>query len=655
MTPTTDLTAFEHEAMSVSQALEQANYHLNQMGRILVIGEISQLTARNHWYFTLKDPQSVISCIMFAGSNQDVTFTPAVGQKVLIVGAPTVYPKTGRMQLRADIMQLAGRGRIMEELKEREQMLRAEGWFNPEHKRKLPRLISHVGVVTSCDGRVIDDIIFNATRRNPLIKLTFFDTLVQGPNAPQALVTALTCAYHLATAGILPPNMPGKLKRYYIQSGQVQPNLDAIIIGRGGGSFEDLLCFSDADVVRLVGMAPVPIISAVGHDEDRPICDLSADLRASTPTAAAELITPITRSQMLTCLEQLTTRAHNVMLTQLDELQARSEHAGERLDLNLQGLVLSRVQQAQMKLELLQEQSHRQVSSRLEGYEQRLLRLEGSLKAHSPGQQAAHQAQRLQAALYRLEQVPARLTRLNTQAQYLEHQLEHSAHTLQERLARQVQSVTTQLPQRLTQAVDYQVKAWGQRAAQLSVHLMSHHTALEQRLLISATQLRFELMARLERALSAHLARTKARCADTLVTQSSELITRKLQSRAQQLQQLEQRCAYCYEHQIAPALSAHRTKLTALSSQLEGLNPLYQLSRGLSITTLDGVHSVSGAQLSVGSALVTLMLGYKVTSTVTAITPDAQLQPQHTAAPRTTAQCTAAEASSDAPAAAGND
>ena len=627
MDPKTDLAAFEQEALSVTQALDKTNAQLNQLGRILVVGELSQLTQRNHWYFSIKDEQSVLDCVMFARLTQQVEFTPVLGQKVLIVGTPSIYLKSGRMQFKVEMMQLAGRGRIMEELKEREALLRAEGWFDPARKRPLPRIFNHVGVVTSCDGRVIDDIIFNATRRNPLIRLTFFDTLVQGPTAPQSLVAALNRAYNMATDGVLPPNMPGNYKRFYIQSGQVQPNFDAIIIGRGGGSFEDLLCFSDADVVRMVGMSPVPIISAVGHDEDRPICDLAADIRVSTPTAAAELITPITRSQMLTFLNQLLTRQHDLMLERQDELSALYEALTERLDTSLQGLLVSRMHNAEIKLNLLMQRAKSELTSRLESYEQRLLRAEGCLKEHSPERQTSSQEQRLQSALYRLEQVPAKLTALSTQNSHYCDRLNAAANALSVRLNQQITNVTTVLPERLNQALDYQVLACRERCASLSAQLNQRSAALEQRLLVESTKLRFELIAGLERGLMRALDRAEARCSSELTDKVHALMEQRLKHLDHQLTALEQRCARCYEQKLAPALTEHNTKLAALTSQLSGLNPLYQLQRGLSITTKDGVHSVAGTGLKAGDTIVTLMLGYEVTSTVTQVQASDKLKP----------------------------
>lgn len=625
MVSTTNLAAFEHEALSVTQALERSEAQLRQLGRVLIIGELSQITLRQHWYFTLKDDSSVLDCIMFQSAAQDVTFTPLSGQKVLIVGTPAIYHKTGRMQFKVEMMQLAGLGRIMQELKEREDMLRQEGWFAPENKRPLPRILSHVAVVTSCDGRVIDDIIFNATRRNPLIRLTFFDTLVQGPNAPQSLISALEQAYNMATAGVLPPNMPGHLKRYYIASGQVEPNFDAIIIGRGGGSFEDLLCFSDADVVRLVGMSPVPIISAVGHDEDRPLCDLSADLRVSTPTAAAERITPITRSQMLTFLEQLVTTQNNLMLARQDELESKLDAYEGRLETSLQGMLLSRMHHAAIKLDLWEQQAKAEIHSRLEAYEQRLLKAEGTLKAHSPERASANKEQRLQAALYRLAQVPARLQSLIVQGQFLSDKLDSIAANLELRLNSHLKSVTTTMPERLGQALDYQLLALTHRCDQLSERLKNQSAALTQRLMVTATKLRYEQMAALEEAISKALTLAQERSAQEQKIQ--ELIDKRLQQCAHQLSQLEQRYAYCYEQRIAPALTAHHTKLAALTSQLSSLNPLYQLERGLSLTTQDGIHSVAGSALKVGDSIKTLMLGYEVTSTVTKITPNPKLKP----------------------------
>ena len=295
------------KALSVSDFVDVTHNFLTNLGEVVVSGEISQISDRNHMYFALKDQNSKVDCLMFSRDRRALNFIPTEGQKVFAQGKSSLYKLTGQFKLIVTKMALAGSGMILEQLRALERKLELEGVFN--RKLPMPPLIQRVAIVTSVDGRVIDDIATNAYRRNPLVELIFLDTKVQGQEAVPQLLNALSYAYANAA----------KWK------------LDVIIIGRGGGSFEDLLCFSDERVVRKVAMSPVPIISAVGHDEDCPLCDRAADLRVSTPTAAAETITPITRDDLLDFLENQINRAEDSVLRRIDNLQSRYEHLVNRL------------------------------------------------------------------------------------------------------------------------------------------------------------------------------------------------------------------------------------------------------------------------------------------------------------------------------------
>ena len=295
------------KALSVSDFVDVTHNFLTNLGEVVVSGEISQISDRNHMYFALKDQNSKVDCLMFSRDRRALNFIPTEGQKVFAQGKSSLYKLTGQFKLIVTKMALAGSGMILEQLRALERKLELEGVFN--RKLPMPPLIQRVAIVTSVDGRVIDDIATNAYRRNPLVELIFLDTKVQGQEAVPQLLNALSYAYANAA----------KWK------------LDVIIIGRGGGSFEDLLCFSDERVVRKVAMSPVPIISAVGHDEDCPLCDRAADLRVSTPTAAAETITPITRDDLLAFLESQINRAEDSVLRRIDNLQSRYEHLVNRL------------------------------------------------------------------------------------------------------------------------------------------------------------------------------------------------------------------------------------------------------------------------------------------------------------------------------------
>ena len=237
-----------------------------QLQNILVRGEVSGVSrpASGHIYFTLKDEMSQIPCVLFRrrfGSKP--TFTGIEhGMKVICAGSLTVYESGGKYQLKVD--EIFAEGQV-EELKKR---LQAEGLFAETKKRPLPSLPRKIGVVTSATGAVIRDIVTVSRRRYSNIEILLAPALVQGPGAPASIVAALKDLYS-------------------------QTDVDVIIVGRGGGSFEELSAFNDEAVARTIAVAPVPIVAAVGHETDFTIADLVADRRAPTPSAAAEIVVPV--------------------------------------------------------------------------------------------------------------------------------------------------------------------------------------------------------------------------------------------------------------------------------------------------------------------------------------------------------------------------
>lgn len=260
--------SFQQEVLSVSditdlikQTLEQSFYGLT------VEGEISNFrpASSGHWYFTLKDDNSSISCVMFKFKTFKVPFKPQDGMRITVKGNISVYAKRGNYQIICDSIQRLGEGNILQMLEERKRRLAAEGLFDESRKRPLPMLPSCIGVITSPTGAAIRDILQVLERRNAGVRVLVFPAAVQGDRAPKQLIQQ-------------------------IQRANARKDIDTLIIGRGGGSLEDLLPFSDEGVVRAAAASAIPIISAVGHEIDWALTDYAADKRAPTPSAAAELV-----------------------------------------------------------------------------------------------------------------------------------------------------------------------------------------------------------------------------------------------------------------------------------------------------------------------------------------------------------------------------
>ncbi|KMJ60004.1 exodeoxyribonuclease VII large subunit [Bacillus sp. LL01] len=232
-------------------------------------GEISNFKqhSRGHMYFTLKDQNARLSVVMFAGQNRNLVFKPQEGMKVLVRGEVTVYEASGSYQMYIKEMQPDGVGSLFLAYEELKKKLSQEGLFSPEHKKPLPKYPRAVGVITSPTGAAVRDIITTLKRRYPLTKIIVIPALVQGANAAPSIVKA-------------------------IQKANQQPDLDVVIVGRGGGSIEELWAFNEEVVAREIFASKLPIISAVGHETDFTIADFVADMRAPTPTAAAELAVP---------------------------------------------------------------------------------------------------------------------------------------------------------------------------------------------------------------------------------------------------------------------------------------------------------------------------------------------------------------------------
>lgn len=239
------------------------------LNNVLVKGEISnfKLHYTGHMYFTLKDENSLIKCIMFKGQTATLNFVPKDGMKVIVFGTVSVFERDGVYQIYAKAMQEEGMGALYTAYKELKEKLEKEGLFEASHKQKIPIMPKIIGVLTSQTGAVIRDIINVSTRRNPNVYIRLFPVPVQGEAAGEKIAKAIQLMNEKKLA-------------------------DVLIIGRGGGSLEDLWPFNEEVVARAIYNSKLPIISAVGHETDFTIADFVADLRAPTPSAAAELAVP---------------------------------------------------------------------------------------------------------------------------------------------------------------------------------------------------------------------------------------------------------------------------------------------------------------------------------------------------------------------------
>lgn len=236
---------------------------------ISVIGELSNFKAHvsGHWYFTLKDAGAQVSCTMWRGINNYVFFTPQDGMKVIVSGRVTVYPPRGSYQIDVRSMKPAGVGELQEAFEKLKQKLSAEGLFDTEHKKQIPKFPKKIGIVTAKDGAAFQDLKSIAARRYPLVELVLASCKVQGEGAAKEIAENIKLL-------------------------NKQNDIDVIIVGRGGGSLEDLWAFNEEIVARAIYDSRIPIISAVGHEIDFTISDFVADLRAATPSAAMEIATP---------------------------------------------------------------------------------------------------------------------------------------------------------------------------------------------------------------------------------------------------------------------------------------------------------------------------------------------------------------------------
>lgn len=327
------------------------------LSSLLVKGEISNFKAHSsgHYYFTLKDRAGAIACVMFRQDAQIMPFVPENGMQVIVYGRISLYEKSGQYQLYAEMIEPVGIGSLQLAFEQSKEKLAQEGLFDADFKREIPQNPSCIAVITSPTGAAIRDILQIVKRRDAGIKIAIFPTLVQGEQAANDIVRSL------------------KLANAWHQA-------DVIILGRGGGSMEDLWCFNEEKVARAIFASEIPVISAVGHETDVTIADFVADLRAPTPSAAAELATSSiveSRERFARLYRRLERDCHAVLVS----CQRRLGYVLKRPVL---ARPLERFQIAEEKVNQQQQRLQTQLSHRLEMSVKKLQYLENRLEAVSP-------------------------------------------------------------------------------------------------------------------------------------------------------------------------------------------------------------------------------------------------------------------------------
>lgn len=293
-------------------SVEQLNLRIKQLledqvGVVWLRAEISNFKPHTsgHFYFSLKDSASQISAVMFRGSNSRLRFKPKDGLEVLVRGKITVYGPRGNYQIVCEMMEPVGAGALQKAFEQLKEKLKAEGLFESARKRPIPAFPRHVAVVTSPTGAAIRDILNVMSRRAKSVRVTVVPTIVQGEAAAPKIREALRTALRL-------------------------PDVDVIIVGRGGGSIEDMWCFNDEALARDIHASPIPIISAVGHEIDFTISDFVADLRAPTPSAAAELVAK-SATELTSRLSHLDRLLRVSLDRQMKTLKQKLDGLGRRL------------------------------------------------------------------------------------------------------------------------------------------------------------------------------------------------------------------------------------------------------------------------------------------------------------------------------------
>lgn len=345
----------------------------NEMGIVWLVGEISNFSApvSGHWYLTLKDSRAQVKCAMFRGNNRRVTFKPQNGNQVLVKARLSLYEPRGDYQLIIESMQPEGDGRLQQQFEELKMKLAGEGLFAQTNKKPLPEHPKQVGVITSKTGAALYDILDVLKRRDPSLPVVVYPTMVQGEEAAIQISQAIGCA-------------------------NSRNECDVLIVGRGGGSLEDLWCFNNEILARTIAASQIPIISAVGHEVDVTIADFVADMRAPTPSAAAELVSRDNshKDQALLSRQHKLVSAMRYYLSEQKQASAQLTHRLERQHPSYQ------LQRQSQQLDELEIRLHRSMERYLSSRQQKVERQQHRLALNSPVKRLAEQKSSLQ----RLEQ-----------------------------------------------------------------------------------------------------------------------------------------------------------------------------------------------------------------------------------------------------------
>ena len=370
------------EYVTVSALTKYIKYKFDKdphLGRVYLTGEISNFRLRpTHQYFSLKDEQAIISATMFQSAFKKIQFRPEEGMKVLVIGKVSVFEKTGQYQINIEHMEPDGVGALFLAYEQLKKKLEAEGLFSLP-KKPIPQFPKKIAILTSESGAVIQDIQTTVARRFPIVQLVLYPTVVQGVHAVNSILKNLDLVE--------------------------QEDYDVVIIGRGGGSIEDLWAFNEEPVVRRVAQLSIPVISSVGHETDTTLIDFVSDMRAATPTAAAEIATPVLM-EIHQQLRNLQTRLEQALTRQLqikrERMQALANASIFQNPERIYQVYQQRVDQLEMRLTQMMQQSVQQKR-------QQLVKNQHRLELGSPSRRVQTEKQALQYLAKRLEQAQVQL------------------------------------------------------------------------------------------------------------------------------------------------------------------------------------------------------------------------------------------------------
>ena len=370
------------EYVTVSALTKYIKYKFDKdphLGRVYLTGEISNFRLRpTHQYFSLKDENAIISATMFQSAFKKIQFRPEEGMKVLVIGKVSVFEKSGQYQINIEHMEPDGVGALYLAYEQLKKKLEAEGLFSLP-KKPIPQFPKKIAILTSESGAVIQDIQTTVARRFPIVQLVLYPTVVQGVHAVNSILKNLDLVE--------------------------QDDYDVVIIGRGGGSIEDLWAFNEEPVVRRVAELSIPVISSVGHETDTTLIDFVSDMRAATPTAAAEIATPVLM-EIHQQLRNLQTRLEQALSRQLqikrERMQALANASIFQNPERIYQVYQQRVDQLEMRLQQIMQQS-------VQYKRQQLLKNQHRLELGSPSRRVQTEKQALQYLAKRLEQAQGQL------------------------------------------------------------------------------------------------------------------------------------------------------------------------------------------------------------------------------------------------------